>query len=331
MGYGNRGNGKGKRKGNYKNKKKYSKKDKTITEATLEGAVDTRLEERMLEIAQKQVIPLIYRKRIFCQYNEQTGQFETEGGLSYQVGFVREISDIPKADFNQPLAGGPVDDPNTDEKEDVNLGATQGMMTQTHQQHRISDIVRISGFTLGLRLRTNMIKILQNSVSLNEEEEGNTFVDVWSQEPFQEFNQKGYCVVHYKILAILDPNNSTDPDADPQDDVFLPPINTVIPIHSYGYSPQLDLEESQRAGYTKKKVFMSGSVRLNYFTNRIGHKEFVKYVKLKTPFTLNFLPRDQNGKRLSKWKVYLALRSNTNDEELNPKWNAFVKVHYNES
>lgn len=321
----------------YKKKKAYKKKSfkpKSYKQRFNDKAINTKIEAKILAIARAEDVKnrnnLILREYWYCQnflpfYN----RLPTGTPVSYS-GIVKKIGTIDKTDVNEPLNAPEFVDP--DLFQDIYNadpdGTTQGMITTHINGRRFTDQVKITGFTLGFRVLSKAVQVLQQDHQVIGGIDSST--EIIPDQPPNVSRRLNKIKVKYALCGVLRPEAILGTAADPEPD-------ELVKWHRWGYSRNLDDVDTQNVLWIKKRVFIQGEVELNLSTTRDVEKEFTKYVKLKEPLTVLYLPNDQNGQQSRNWEFYMSFRSNvpevdaTQTEDYTPYQpliSFYTKTHY---
>lgn len=302
--------------------------------------INTLVEKRMVEISKKQIA----KERLNNQLREywyaagmnRSQNLYSPGRPIYFDGHANKIGTIDKTDVNQILNDPEPADPDlfVDASGIDADGAQQGMLTETIMGRRQTDKVKISGFSLGLKALFRAVQVLRQDHQIIGGVQGD---EVPPQQPPNVQRQLETVVLKYAIVGVLRPENILEDPADP-----LPAEMLRYP--TWGYSSSLDTtEKANEVKWIKKRVFLSGELKCNLSNAR--HKDFTveKYVKLKSPLEVSYLPNEQNGQQTSDWSFYVVTRTNVPSEttiqdgvtvrrysEFAPLITAYTKTHYHE-
>lgn len=273
----------------------YRKKYKVSVGKLLDKKVNTALERRMVEISKAEIdksrVMLVRRQYIFGDetfggFNQQfsTGRWQTGSDVTWS-GSVIEMSNIAKTDVATTINNPPADDPETnmdEQKQDaLDDGPNQLMTVASHHGERESDSVKLTGFSVALR-----VTVRQSEITLQESDRINLYDSV---------------TVKWAIVSVQHDEIGTvgwEPTAD-----------RVLPLPRFGYDPKLDTDEAQKTGNFKYKTLFKGKIILNKSENRPDIKIVEKHIKLKNPLLLQYSSRDQTGQRPLKRKIFFVIRS----------------------
>lgn len=310
------------------------KKSKSHARRLRDKKINTAEERAALRIARRVVtetVPSrIYRTWFSGESTDYSGvhNHHPEGIPVLYDGVVYPISQIDKADINQPLNQS---DPNDDLEDDINSGgASRGMLTEEIANVRMTDTVKVTGFTLGLRTKWPE---LPTSI-MNGQVPANLSGDVVDD-----------ATLRYAIVGLYSPDAATPlTDENGNLDVVapVPDAKELMLWRSFGFSALLDkdeIEASQLDSKCRKRVIMEGSMYDLFSKDRMSIKKFTKYVRLKKPISLSFHPADQTGGYSKNWQFFLVLRSSVPSykvgqiypyEQFAPRVSGFCKLHFTE-
>jgi len=284
----------------------------------------------MQAIAKKEIeantLRLIDRNYLWggCDPVTNAWNFESAVGAPQRIyydGKVQRVAMIDKADIDQVLnAPEPVhvDEPPAQMEQDHD-GANQGMLTQVHHGRRLTERIKIDAFTINLKLWQARIPNefnstshgMPNDVPNNPNYLGNVTWHQWflrgadgaftRQMPETVVIRYGIYQVFNKAHgdAILDLDHAEDPEAD-----------QLIPMRRWGYSSALDLADADKTKLIKKRCIFSDQITLNLRESLNKEKSIRKYIKMKKPLTVTWLPQDQNGVQQVSSRFYFCIRSN---------------------
>lgn len=319
-----------------KNGKKSYNKNKSYTSKLMDKKINTGVEVRMLQIAKKEDaknrINLIIREYWWCSgmmldYNRFSG-----GAFMQYNGYCKRIATIDKIDINQPLNVPQIQDPDLWQHPDFPFdtdGVTQGMTTDTIQMRRQTDIVKITGFTLGLRVHLNAVQTLFQDDEIIPPE---TPLEVHPDQPPRVLRPIVTVVLKYAIIGVLRRENAIGHDSP------NPQVDELMPWNTWGYTPRLDHSERQKRQWgVKTRTFLKGECSMSISTTRHQAKEIEKFVRLDDPLIVNYAPHSQTGEQTQDWMFYLVIRSNVPHDSptqtydytpFAPQVSAFTKTHY---
>lgn len=321
---------------NYKAKKKQlfkkpSKFYKTRVSKLRSRKIDTLVEKRMQAIARaedvKNRVNLCLRQFIWSNGLLRTYNRMPQGLPVFYDGIIKEIFEVPKTDINQPLNEVPPVDPDVQEPANV-AGSARGMLTSTIQGKRQTDLIKVTGMHLSMKVHSKAVQVL------NQDHQQVGQMDVNERAPDQPPNvprRLNTIIVRWAIVGILRAENILG-DAAP-----IPDIKLCLPYHTWGYTPKLDIEERSDKQFIKRRTFIKGSCAFNLSTLKDQDKTINKFVRFSRPLKVRYTENDQNGYASTNWRFYLVCRSNVPHsdntqlleyDDYAPYVTSCVKLHY---
>lgn len=288
-----------------------------IPRKALSGAIDTALEKRMQVIARKEaqanVVKLIDRNFYWGRCNPITNHW-TGMRRIYFDGVVQEILKVDKIDINQVLNAPDPDDQEPPEQKEQDMdGAQQGMTTETIHGKRTSDVIKVSAFQIALKM---FIDRVPDEFNYNHAYNANNNPEFVGEQAYHQFflrQQNGAydrympetVTLEYGIYEVKDDQAIVSPQIRP-----VPSVDALITKRPWGWSPSLDNVSLQTTSWIKKKCLMKGQVTYQLRASVHRDKTINKYVRLKKPITVRFLPEDQNGEQKVTSRFFFAARTN---------------------
>lgn len=325
-----------KKKWNKNKRYKKSYKNKSYKKRFNDKAINTKIEAKILAIAQsedrKNRNNLILREYWFAtgflpDYNRLGAGVEVP-----YLGIVEKIATIDKVDINSPV-NAPANDVNPNlyiEIGDVADpdGAQQGMITQPINGRRFTDQVKITGFTLGAKIYQRSIQVVN---MYDDNESDDTIHDEDPDQPPNVLSRIANIEIKYSIVGVLRAESAVGTAPNPF-------ARQLIPWNRWGYSRNLDDADRQaEEWFDKKRTFISGTVKYSVKEPMQLERNFTRYVQLKEPLTVLYLPADQNGQQSRNWEFFVVWRSNvpntdgTQTEDYTPylpQVTFYTKTHY---
>lgn len=327
-----------------KSKKGRKAKYNVKTSKLRDKKINTLIERRIQEIAKKedavQRINLIKRQFWYCGQPQDPNHQQmvrshnkyAAGAQVFYNGLFEQIGELEKVDINQVVNAPRAFSANEfayQEQDGVNVG----MATAPQHGRRLGDQIKISGWTLGMKVLFPAVQTLQQDHQIIG---GINDPEVPPTQPPDVPRQIETVVLKYAIVGIMT-NTAVQGDqgADPT------PAD-LLTYRSWGYSPLLDFVEGNVEKYVKRRTFVKGELKCNLSTHRNKDMTTERYVKLKSPLTVKYDPNDQNGTRTGAWRFFLVLRSNVphtsgtfpagaqpyDYSAYAPRVSAFTKMHY---
>lgn len=287
----------------------------------------------MKQVAEKEAKALVVSKihRRFFNYDEQVAPTFDMAGIGAPVGLdglIIPLYEIPRADVSTlPPAG----------------------YTQDVVSLRLTNVIRITGFTVGIR---------------SEWQAGNFPATDY------EFNNLHYAVVGWRSQLMPYTSAQDIPAPVTQNAAVLPAnqrpivlqdhqisVSKILPLKPWGYSALLDnryvptttapdtLAENlweSLGPYDKVRTLYRGVIRSGRLRG-VGDRppniirKVTKYIKLKRPITMKYVETDVSGETiLGPWQYFLVMRSLVpymgGDEPANseciPNVSGFIKCHF---
>lgn len=137
----------------------------------------------------------------------------------------------------------------------------------------------------------------------------------------------GFVEVKWKMFATMY-DGSDVTDAKPE----LENLGNLI--SRFGYSTKLDLLEFEYQKDFKIKHLAHGSLRFRTSTTDTQTKFQSRYIKLKKSLRVEYEAAEQNGRRIMRWKPFIAIQSNipiASAALYKPTLHACTKVYYTNS
>lgn len=363
MGYGKQ---RGRKRSAKRSRKRVSKRKvykRGIPAKALSGAVDTALEKRMRAIAKKEdaknIVHLIDRKYLFGSCSKVTNAWR-DGRRIFFDGEVDEIALIDKVDVNQVLNA-----PMAVDAEEAPLrqqldgdGANQGMITKTIHGRRMTDLIKIDGFSVAMKVFQDRIP---NEFQHDSAYAHNNSPNYAGQEAWHQWFLRGAngayvrqlpetVVLKWALVQVTDETAKYSNDQVASTEYIA---ENFIPFRPFGYSRALDHDEADKQQFIKKKTLMRGECTLTLRGEVNKEKLIKRFVRFKNPIKVQYQPEDQNGDQALSKRFFFAVRTNLpikrefNDAQGNPhtghedyqpldyspfapKLMACVKTHYHE-
>lgn len=291
-----------------------------IPKKALYGAVDTALEKRMQSIAKKevesQIVHLVQRKYLFGSQSRVTNKWH-DGRRIFFDGAVDEICQIPKADIDQvlnaPLGNDPEEAPQRQMVDDD--GANQGMTVKTSHGKRIGDIVKVTGFSVDLKVFQDRIpnEFQHDSMYAQNNSPNYEGQNAWHQWFLRNANGAfdkqlmETVVLKWALVQVSDETAKLMQGQVPEKEYTA---ENFIPIRPFGYSAALDHTEKDKTQFLKKKTIMKGECTLTLRPDTNKEKTIKQYIKLKRPIKLEYEPADQRGDQSLAKRYFFAVRTN---------------------
>lgn len=317
---------------------------KGLPKRALSGAIDTAIEKRMRTIARKEaqasLVHLVDRNYYWGNYDNVTNCF-TGGRRIYYDGAMQEIFVLDKADINQPL-NAPDADPQEqpDQKENDVDGSTQGMLTETIHGRRLTDVVKLSGVNMSLKVFVDRIPDEYAHMSAFNQNNNPDYVgeSAWHQWFLREANGEYNRIlpetvrVEYGIYQVFD---ETAPDSG----AIAPVVVDLMPRKRWGFSSRLDDADQQPSLWKKKKALIKGKFTYQLRASVQRDKTINRYVRFPKPITVKFLPADQNGRQKTTSRFFFVIRTNIPHQTVQqtldfapfaPRCQLLIKSHYYE-
>lgn len=318
---------------------------KGIPRKALTGAVDSALERRMQELAQKEIkksiVHLVDRNYYFGTRDPDSNSY-TGGRRIYYSGHSEQIAEIDKADIDMP-ANLPDVEPDamqhqgSNPAQDVGYaeadggGGLQGQITKTHHGTRFSDVIKISGFKVSLRIAFDRLPTLEY-VAPPQGQNAPPATAWWQRDPTSGAYIRSLpetIVFKWAIVQVFDNQASVNPTLQGR-----PDIETMLAFKPWGYDSRLDVNMRNNELWSKIRTIGSGSVSYNLNSQRGKDMTVEKYYKAGykgRPLTVDYLPTDQNGQQLVSSRFFFVCRSNVPQPEgnvLNARYDMFApRIH----
>lgn len=295
--------------GKSSSKKTYhNKKRRAGTSKLSDTRINTLVEKRMVEIAEKTVHDnlkiLTSRKYLFHRYNPNTNEFtvfDPQRDLIDWTGSVVELSNIPKTDIQTRLNAPQADDPDTAVIEPLDGdGANQLMLGQAINGERWGDIIYIRSLSAQIRVR---------SFQLTSE----------------DMNLYGQVKVKYAFVLWRDIEENMD------DAIVEPSASQLLRLNPWGYKGSLDKSLEMEFNALNSRVLCQGETILNVDENQTTERFTNIYKKFKKPIQISYDVEDQNGQKCNQ-KIYFVCRSTVPPtyDDIKPSLYACTKVNYYE-
>lgn len=248
--------------------------------------VNTLVEKRIVELAQKvhdsNIVKLIDRKYIFANYNSVTNVYGDGLKMDYE-GQVVPLTRIRLADIEMVGAIGNPDIPETMQDESnppgpEATGLAVGALDATKHGFRSADFIKVQGFSLKVRALVDRVQ------------EGSS--------PLYDNS-----CLFWRIVLVRSDEDNLDPDWEPTADALLP-------LHSWGYSAKLDLQEAEATANLRCRTLLKGSMALRPRIGRSDQKNKSQFVRFKKPILISYKPGSQTGMDFTKGQIFLVARSN---------------------
>lgn len=318
---------KGYRRRRYKRKTK-TKRGNVNYKKLMDKKINTALERRMVEISQSNQVTLINRVWLAGgnpQDVHAVPLFGAEGANKSYHNYIRigakpyvsaYIDAIPIADINQPLN---VIDPSAPNQ----AGVSRGMVTQSMHGRRLSNIIKIKGISLEIRLKSDFgLDELHNT-------DNNNALEI-IKESYRR--TQGEIELYYKVVQVT---------CDPQGELPDPADVAVLALRydDWGYSSRLDVQEKKEQRVFKFKTLISGRARCSPQISFSKHgrdaapiplvnedptvnivpyyREIKQYKSFMPPIEIEYEPTDQNGLQKTNKCIYFVARSNVDLQGLN--------------
>lgn len=292
------------------------------------GRADTLLEKVIVRLAKKEInknrVNLIDRNYYYGQFDPVTNFF-TGGRRIFYSGEILGLARIDKQDINF-VANQPDADPmeaSGPRQELDGDGAQQGGITSTEHGRRKGDMVKIKGFTVGLKAWLDRMPFDPDSDWFQTAANG-SFVRTLPET----------IILRWRIVMVTDAQAPVDPAIQ-----VHPTAVELLPLHSFGYSSSLDDIEKNATLLIKKRTLAKGSMSFNVRDQINKDKTMQRYFKMKTAITQKYLPADQNGRQSVSHRFYWVIRSNVphmagtqniDYSQFAPRVHVCLKTHYYE-
>lgn len=269
---------------------------------------DSLVEKVAARVAQQEIrkneIRLISREYLFGTYDKTN--YAWSGGLPLDVqGSVVPMSRIPMVSFPpNPNTGGISDIPETEDNEaNVPYGLVYNIPEMTRHGFRISDFVRVNGFSLELRGVVN--KRVEATVPLLD----SSYV-AWR-------------------LCLVTSDDVHGPAWEPSSREIQPQP------HFMGFAPKLDHAESQTTDGVRTRVLCEGRMNFTYSVIKSDVKTKSWYTEFKNPVLIQYKPGDLGGQHHEGGALFLSLRSDVPStqayNQYRPMLFAVSKLYYKDT
>lgn len=315
------------------------KKKRSYSRRLKDSKINTDVERAALrvsrKVAQESRVNLCYRTFFNSSSDAPIWDYTNEGASVNFGGEIVPMHQIAKRPFALASAAGP---------------AWQMLPSSGTRQ---GDLIKITGFTIGLRVIWNAF-----------EQDAGTFEDDkstlhWSVCGWKSLlNPYTDATVQTGVDRIPEPifgDAVIDPGTREQRMVMMidhrPKIEDFIPLMPWGFNRKLDSEyvpppgptvherlEPDLAGQAglnpdhRIKRIARGSITRKFNQEKNQIVKMTKYIKLKKPLTIQYAPTDTSGKSvLRPYKLFLSMRSSIprpEVPEMEPSVFGFYKVHY---
>lgn len=287
--------------------------------------INTLVEKRMSEVAQKEaakLIPpnLVFRRYLFADYDMNLNRMGNYTPVGW-TGIVVSLAQIPKMDnvtqaVNTSVPQQP--DQMLRPNPQYNFGAAVVAPHQV-QGYRSGNTVSIKNIQFGLRVRHNP---LVTGRTLDIVQDGGPAAPaqttIWNQAAFEHSFTK------WAIVTTQD---------DLQSGVgWEPTPDRVLPMKKFGYSSRLDIGVSEQTAHQKFKTLMSGTIKNTYQQYQVAETQR-EYFKKGLSLPIEYQYDDLYGQQvIGVNKLFLVVRSNIPDAgpagQFRPQIGAYIKLGY---
>lgn len=317
---------------NRRRKRAYRKKQKKGTinyKKLMDRAINTKLEQRMVEISQANITKLVNRKWLTTAPNQLRNAAPIMGPLGENLAshpyqditstpFVSGWIDVIKAaDINQPLNNPDLENPDQ-------AGVTRGMITESLHGYRTGNSVKIKGISLDIRIISDFgLEALHNA-------DNNTALEIIGRN-FKI--TRGQITLQYKVVLVsVSQINAALPAGD---EVAVLALN----YNNWGYTPQIDVAVKEEQRIFKYKTLMSGFINCSPQISFSKHgrdaapvplqnedptvniipyfREIKQYKEFNPPIQIDYKANDQNGKNKTRQAIYFIAKSNYDNSSSN--------------
>lgn len=301
----------------------------------MDRKINTLFEKRALQISKDQIaksqVRLIDRNYYFGAFDPVTNKL-TGGRRIFFNGTIVQLARIDKQDVNM-VANAPDADAmeaSGPRQELDGDGAQQGMVTKTQHGRRFTDLIKITGFTVNLKVLYDRFPTLVDAGGGTEQEAwfARTANGAYVRDLMETI------VLKWRLCQVTDAQAAVDPAIQAH-----PTCLNLVPFRSFGYSASLDDDEKSQTLFLKKRTLYKGSTSYQVRERLSKDKTINHYVRLKNPITVKYSPVDQNGRQTVAKRFYFAIRSNVPHEagtqnidhsQFAPRIHVCLKTHYTE-
>lgn len=338
MGYGR----KRKRTGRRRFSRRVSRKKYKVSVGKLASKrVDTLIERRMQEIAKKEIkksIVKLYDRNYYWGTVDKEANAVTQGRRVFYDGIVQRICQIDKQDINQVLNAPDAEPDDAKMQEEVDAdGAVQGMFTQTMHGRRVSDIIKVDGFTVSIKSFMDRCPNEFDHGGAGPNAVGNAAWHQWFlRRPNGEYDRilPETIIVKWALVRVYDDQAPLGPIIQ-----TIPTVESLLPFRPWGYTAALDDDLKNETLLIKKRTLCKGSFSFRADDTRNKDKTITFYKGFKNPLTVKYLPEDQNGQQTVSSRFFFVMRTNVPQQTLTqlldyspfaPRFNLCIRTHYHE-
>lgn len=325
----------------FKRRKRSRKTYKVSVAKLADKRINTLFERRARDIAKaeikKSLVKLYDRNYYFGTVNKEANSV-TGGRRVFYDGFVQRICQIDKQDINQVLNAPDHEPDDAKMQEEVDGdGAVQGMLTQVSHGRRLTELIKIDGFTIGIKANMDRCPNEFDHTLVGPNAVGSTAWHQWFlRRPNGEFDRTlpETIIVRWSLVRVYDDQAPVGPLIQ-----TIPSVDSMLPLRPWGYTSALDSAQLNETLLIKKRTLCKGSFSFTASDTRNKDYTIKKWCGFKNPLTVKYLPADQNGQQTVSSRFFFVMRSNVPQTTLTqlldyspfaPRINLMIRTHYHE-
>lgn len=267
-------------------------------------AYDSRIEKVMARVArqedEKHIAKLTFRQYLFGLYTVATNVFGAGTKISF-AGVVCPLAQIQGQDQATQAKITPVANPDQNPSTWVDPGVNLIGPMRSYDGFRRGQWITLRGLKIEIRSAVQALSTVASPL----------------------FDSS---TLHYKVLlAMWDGSDVTDARPDME--------NLGSMVKRFGFSTKLNLTEFEEKKDFKIRTLFTGKLKMRCNTLNSDVKFRTHYVSFaKKPIKIEYLAGEQNGRRINRWKPFIAFQSDIPDgagyDVYKPTINACTSLYY---